>query len=759
MAAINSNGTGGGNWSAVGTWAGAAVPIEGDTVTILNGDTITIDQNITVGADTATAAIDVASGGKLEVLSTVAADYTLTLKGDLKNSSGGIIEIGTVANPIPAARIFTIKLNYSAALVIGKYGFLHSGDLIIQGDPARTTVTNCLLNADAAVDATGLTSDVSTGWKDNDKIAIASTSRTWSEVEDGAMNGDAVGTALTVDGFAGAAGGLANAHQGTDNSQGDSCRAEIINLTRNVKITSYNAVFEGYVLLDVDSTCDIDYAEFYELGQNAADKYGFVVKTTATSNTHYCSFYNIYRGLSIPRYYSDLTTFDHNDIYNTTNIGIFSDAHESEVITNNIVMKAVLYGMRFPRPVLDGRGNTITSCNCTYSIYTGSYTCISLDDFTIHSNAGGGYLAIVPLTIDNLKYWRNGSYFRVLSGINFTNSLFFGNNLANIRNSTNSTTYDTCRLYSEASYATPYGFNAAIGANIKLIDCEIGTDGAHTTADLNFSSTTYIAYLLRNTKLSSAIQVANFQNTSEGSYIEIEDLGQVPYADLGYYKYGKAIRDSSVKKTGSYSTRFDQYWAVTDWLEYEFSIPVKDGVPVVAACWLRKNASYTSANRPKIKLSGMGITETEDQMSDVTDTWEKVTVSGTPTRTGLAKLTIMTYLTNAGASAWCDFEKTGLTMPVLNTLEGSFWADGRFATILFDTGSITAAEFWKTLTADIDASGSFGNLFKDNLDAKVSGVPSDMWDEDLTYHTTSKSAGWFVRKIKAIVDAILGILQ
>jgi len=126
----------------------------------------------------------------------------------------------------------------------------------------------------------------------------------------------------------------------------------------------------------------------------------------------------------------------------------------------------------------------------------------------------------------------------------------------------------------------------------------------------------------------------------------------------------------------------------------------------------------------------MGITEVEDQMSDVDDTWEKVSVSGTPTRTGMAKLTIMTYLTDAGASAWCDFEKTGLTMPVLNTLEGSFWADGHMAQILFDTGSITAAEFWKTLIATIDEPGSYGNLLRDYLDRAISTTESNIRGAD-----------------------------
>jgi hypothetical protein len=38
------------------------------------------------------------------------------------------------------------------------------------------------------------------------------------------------------------------------------------------------------------------------------------------------------------------------------------------------------------------------------------------------------------------------------------------------------------------------------------------------------------------------------------------------------------------------------------------------------------------------------------------------------------------------------------------------------------------------------------------------GIADAVWDEDLTGHTTSKSAGWFVRKIKAITDTILAMV-
>ncbi|MEW6214542.1 MAG: G8 domain-containing protein, partial [Nitrospirota bacterium] len=187
MAAITSAQSG--NWSATTTWTGGVVPIEGDTVTIQDTHVVTIDQNITIGDDTTTAAINIAAGGKLELLSTAAADYILTLKGDLTVS--GTLEIGTTTNPIPLARKFTIKTNYSATLADGKYGtkVLIGGTCTIQG--AALSYDRALLAADAAAAATSLTTSVSTGWKAGDVIGIASTTQTYSQCEKGTLSVDA----------------------------------------------------------------------------------------------------------------------------------------------------------------------------------------------------------------------------------------------------------------------------------------------------------------------------------------------------------------------------------------------------------------------------------------------------------------------------------------------------------------------------------------------------------------------------------------
>jgi hypothetical protein len=38
------------------------------------------------------------------------------------------------------------------------------------------------------------------------------------------------------------------------------------------------------------------------------------------------------------------------------------------------------------------------------------------------------------------------------------------------------------------------------------------------------------------------------------------------------------------------------------------------------------------------------------------------------------------------------------------------------------------------------------------------GIADAVWDEDLTTHSTAKSAGWFVKKIKSITDVILAMV-
>jgi hypothetical protein len=105
MAAITSNGTGGGNWTAGASWTGGVVPVAGDTVTILASDTITADANITFGDDSTTV-LTINAGGTLTFART-AGTRTFEMRGGALVS--GTLDCGTTASPIPVGCNWTFR--------------------------------------------------------------------------------------------------------------------------------------------------------------------------------------------------------------------------------------------------------------------------------------------------------------------------------------------------------------------------------------------------------------------------------------------------------------------------------------------------------------------------------------------------------------------------------------------------------------------------------------------------------------------------
>ena len=101
MATINSNGTGGGNWSSTSTWSGGVLPGTGDVATIVGSDNVVIDSNQSVGGITNTgntSYISMTTGTwTLTVANTTGITYSGTNASGFIRVSGGTLTISGTA--------------------------------------------------------------------------------------------------------------------------------------------------------------------------------------------------------------------------------------------------------------------------------------------------------------------------------------------------------------------------------------------------------------------------------------------------------------------------------------------------------------------------------------------------------------------------------------------------------------------------------------------------------------------------------------
>lgn len=279
---IQSNGTGGGNWSSTSTWVGGVVPGAGDKVHIRSTDTVTYDANST------------ARIGWIRVDGTFQWDTSPSVTrrlyvGHLLGTSIGTIRVGTTTTPIPASSLAEI---YIADL----------GDINIVEDPnllGRSIMSLYVtemhgafktpfvrLGADITAGASSITlAEAPTGWAVGDKILIAASrhegwgwdgSKTAYRGHEDEVHEIAsiAGTTVTL------VGTVANARTGVTfidtggNMSTTTFRPHVANLSRNVRIATENVneTFpvhrRGHTMwMGSGASVDMRYVELYGLGR------------------------------------------------------------------------------------------------------------------------------------------------------------------------------------------------------------------------------------------------------------------------------------------------------------------------------------------------------------------------------------------------------------------------------------------------------------------------------------------------------------
>lgn len=611
------------------------------------------------GTDASTA-VTVNKRGTLNYGIAGATNYYLKLSGNLIVYNGGTFTIGTTGgNEIP--RDSTAVLEFDPVADGGMGLIARNGSTVTMQGLSRTTaksVVSCKLNTDEAINQTNLGVDTDTGWLDNDEIAVASTTRTYSQCEKGAMAADAGAAQLTVDGFGGVGGGLAYAHSGTAPTQ-----AEVILLTRNVKVRSATSTLMTYFSIKLSSTVDIDWVEFYYLGEAATDKYGINIETiTGSCSIQYSSIHDTEDyGLYTVGATSNNYILAYNVMWNISSvsgnfINIVYSTGTSVSVSNNIVMYSPYSSCTgiYCGNLLGTIDNNIVVGVRYYGYYTaGTQVINSFSGNTVHSCSSDGlYISgACSGTISSFTAWRNNSYgisfYAYINALTLTSPVLFGNNSANIFSQyvISYVLFQSGTFNGDTGYTTSYGLSVNSGGGYYVFDsCDFGTvigDGriAHNTADI-YAPAYYSNIYLNNTILATSTEVSSQSSmvTTSSIYSQKHDQIANPNAiHKTWKKYGTIVTDRTYFNTATPSQSLTPNNATYKLESGSKKAAIANGNTATVSVYVRKSdvghggADY-NGNHPRLivkKNVGAGIASDTvlDTMTAGLDTWEQL--SGT----------------------------------------------------------------------------------------------------------------------------------
>lgn len=660
--------TSGSNWARALVTTTTQAPAAGDDLIVCgeytgagtsNSFTVTMDalaSSITdygaASTSLVTPSLAICNKGSLTYGATAATNYYLRQSGNVIVYSGGTLNIGTTGTPIPRDSSAILNFDCGANVDFG-LTVRNLGTFIAQG-LSRTSgknIVSCKLNTDEAVNSTSLGVDTDTGWLDNDEIAVASTTKTVTQSEKGAMNGAAAASTLAVDGFAGAGGGLAFAHSGTTTMQ-----AEVILLTRNVQIFGASATLQTYLDVKTTSTVDCDWVEFKWLGSGTANKRGLDVATsTGSFDMQYCSFHNFEvatsLGLNIAGAASGNIVFSNNVTF------LIAGAHVTIAITSgtwtisgNIFMRCTDSTTMLSIADVGGvfTNNTIISQNgsSTGFIFFENNTINTFSGNTIHSCAGSFILSTTTVgTISNTTIWGiSSACFSPRSPDLYVDGMtVFGGASVNIQldSSSGRIVFNNLVSSNDSIFNTAAsGISFVQGApcaELVLLNCDFSTVSGTKTAHVNdivISATQYARGLFINTKLGGTNEISGLSFLTPSSLFAAEKHDQTAGNHRMWKKYGNIAIETTTVHTGSQSVKLTPNNA-SNKLESSgpfggFKVAVANGATVTPTVYVYEDGSYNGARARLIvkRNDALGITsdtvlDTATASSDAA--WEALT--------------------------------------------------------------------------------------------------------------------------------------
>lgn len=576
-----------------------------------NSYTVTMDST---SSATSYGPMEIANKGTLAYGVSASTNYYLKMAGNITGYAGGTYTQGTAASPMPATS--TGKLEFACTSNV-QFGFeCRTGFTFKTGGNVLTTNT-ANLAADASASATSLTTDVSTGWKNGDVIAIAATTRTRAESESKALTADATGTTLAIS-------AISNAHGGTAPIVG-----ELANLTRNVSIFSTSTTNQTYINMGVAPVVDLQSTEFYNMGSATALKRGIDVGvTTGSCSINNCSVhdFNVASsvGINCNAAANNNLTITNNVFYNIANIMVNVTAGTTTNMTFNNLLGILSGASCFAFANLGCTVTNITAVSATtqgmaLAQQASSGVFGTLGNLIAHSNTGPG-VSFANLTnfgnnpyglITNITSWRNTTFGLVMSNtfdIIVDTGTLFGNATANIQygGSTGNTWLKNMVCNAGTVLTCPVGVQVGNDTKETYLDnCTFGVTTAHATGDVQVSGTNiYPRLFFRNCIMNSTTPVATPGNMVEGGQLSSARHQQTAGNHKTWKKFGTTTPDTTIFNKASPSERLTPINANQKIFSGYKKVAVPNGQTAVINVYVRKSVAGDgtayNGNQPRL---------------------------------------------------------------------------------------------------------------------------------------------------------------
>lgn len=614
MAVIQTGGSG--NWSSTtvnAPWTTGVPPVLGDSVIINTGHTVTVDGTYNPGDDTATA---------IQVFGTLKASRAvsslLTVRGKLFITTGGTLDYGTEADPIPSSVTAFIAGNDSATQAHNKWG--------IETDPTnswagfrmwgasktlRTQVTSPALSTD-----TTITVGSTTGWQVNDVLVFDGTAaenvlNSYRGVKIVSIAGNNVTVSAAL-GFASLVG------------------RQVINLTRNVGFYGINGnTWRTQVSIRVPTAfsttnaIELGYCEFRATGGSASswELCGLNMYWQANGTTTACV--------------KKITGVSAHNAWSISGSAITPIVSNGSALVSFFSNQAYQY--TFDNPTIfsyNGNQNsflfysgTVTKLTNVNAIRASNFAACGFSQGPVSAVISGGYASLMSnfitstgqkLYVDNLTVDGLFNYGNLVAASDFkiTSSTF--NQVIGRFGSTNM-------------------WPGTNGQRVNYVwdGCTINPDFFTITSGASLFNTAITDFLLK------------FRNVNNDPLQNRE------------YKYGGlALRDNSVTNRSTSSLALYPWYANIP-ISKTQTITVAAGQTILVKGYCRYNTTYGTSSAPTLTISGLGATPvTFTCPTTGADTWYPISLSITNPQSypGDFTLTFTGQSSSGSTSATCYFD-------------------------------------------------------------------------------------------------------